>query len=154
MILKLQLIHTVIQLSLHILLSKFGREKKSDSKDTDAEESSPKSESHSASSKADGKETKEKQIKELNEKQDKAKKEKSKETKKAGAKTAVASMLRAKKDMSNDLVGEKTTGDALKDGLSRLMQTFVEFINPMENIYQVGEVEHIDGWQEFWQRIC
>jgi hypothetical protein len=104
---------------------------KSDSKDIDAGESSAKSESHSSSSKPEGKETKEKQTKELNEKQDKAKKEKSKETKKAGAKTAVASMLKAKKDMSNDIVGEKTTGDALKDGLSGLMQTFVEFINPM-----------------------
>ncbi|MGI6502154.1 MAG: C40 family peptidase [Anaerostipes sp.] len=104
---------------------------KSDSKDTDAGESSSKSENHSSSAKSEGKEIKEKQTKELNEKQDKSKKEKSKETKKAGAKTAVASMLKAKKDMSNDMVGEKTTGDALKDGLGGLMQTFVEFINPM-----------------------
>ncbi len=100
------------------------------SKDTDAGETHSKSDA-SSSTKSEGKETKERQTKELNEKQDKAKKEKSKETKKAGAKTAVAAMFKAKKDMSNDIVGEKTTGDALKDGLGGLMQTFVEFINPM-----------------------
>ncbi|MDO5292751.1 MAG: NlpC/P60 family protein [bacterium] len=78
-----------------------------------------------------GKETKEMKAKELKETKKTIKKEKAKEIKKAGAKTAVASMFKAKKDMSNDLVGEKVTGNALKDGLSGLMQTFVEFINPM-----------------------
>jgi uncharacterized protein YycO len=86
------------------------------------------------SSSSDSKEGKEKQTKVLNEKQDKAKKEKAKESKKAGTKTAVASMFKAKKDMSNDLVRDRSTGDAFKDGLSGLMQTFVEFINPMRQV--------------------
>lgn len=60
-----------------------------------------------------------------------AKKEKSKEQKKAGAKTAVASMLRAKKELSNDLVGNKVTGDALKDGNTGLVYVITEFLNPV-----------------------
>ncbi len=64
-------------------------------------------------------------------KQEQVKKEREQEKKKLGAKTAVASMLKAKKDLSNDLVGEGVTGDAFKDGLSGLMQTFVECINPV-----------------------
>jgi len=55
----------------------------------------------------------------------------SKEKKKAAAKTAVANVFRGKADMSNDLVSEKTTGDALADGNRGLMKTFVTAINPM-----------------------
>ena len=73
----------------------------------------------------------EKHDKTINDKKESAKKEKAKETKKLGVKTAVASMFKAKKDLSNDLVSEKVTGDAFKDGLSGFMQTVAEFINPM-----------------------
>lgn len=76
-------------------------------------------------------EKQQKSEKNVDAKHEKVKKEKKQEKKKLGAKTAVASMLKAKKDVSNDLVGERVTGDAFKDGLSGLMQTFVEFINPM-----------------------
>lgn len=69
--------------------------------------------------------------KELNKKQDSAKKEKSKEQKKAASKTSVATLLRAKKDVANDLVNDKSTGNAFSDGVSGLLKTFVEFINPM-----------------------
>lgn len=68
---------------------------------------------------------------ELNKKQNQAKKEKAKEQKKAAAKTSIATMFRAKKDMSNDLVSDKATGDAMRDGISGLMKTFVDLINPM-----------------------
>ena len=64
-------------------------------------------------------------------KKENAKKEKSKEQKKAGAKTAVASMLRAKKELSNDLVGNKVTGDALKDGNTGLVYVITELLNPV-----------------------
>ena len=40
-------------------------------------------------------------------------------------------MLRAKKDMSNDLVSDRATGDAMRDGISGLMKTFVDLMNPM-----------------------
>ena len=60
-----------------------------------------------------------------------AKKAKSKETKAAATKTAVANLFKAKADMSNDLVSDKVTGDALKDGNSGLVKTFTTFINPM-----------------------
>lgn len=60
-----------------------------------------------------------------------AKKAKSKETKVAATKTAVANLFKAKADMSNDLVSEKVTGDALKDGNSGLVKTFTTVINPM-----------------------
>lgn len=69
--------------------------------------------------------------KELDKKKENAKKEKNKETKKAGAKTAVAQMLRAKKELSNDLVGNKVTGDALKDGNTGLVHMLTEALNPM-----------------------
>lgn len=69
--------------------------------------------------------------KDLDKKQDSAKKEKSKEQKKAASKTSVATLLRAKKDVANDLVNDKFTGNAFADGVSGLLKTFVEFINPM-----------------------
>jgi len=79
----------------------------------------------------DSKFEKENKQKELNKKQDNAKKEKSKEQKKASTKTSIATMLRAKKDMSNDLVNDKSTGNAFMDGVSGLLKTFVDLINPM-----------------------
>lgn len=68
---------------------------------------------------------------EMTSKEKAAKKEKSKETKKAATKTAVANFLKAKADMSNDIVTDKVTGDALKDGNSGLVKTFTTVINPM-----------------------
>lgn len=91
--------------------------------------------SHSSSSdskeKSDSGHEASKKEKEHDKKKENAKKEKSKEQKKAGAKTAVASMLRAKKELSNDLVGNKVTGDALKDGNTGMMRMLTEAINPM-----------------------
>ena len=69
--------------------------------------------------------------KELDKKKENAKKEKSKETKKAGAKTAVANLLKAKAELSNDLVGNKTTGDALMDGNTGMMKILTYYLNPM-----------------------
>ena len=79
----------------------------------------------------DSKFDKEAKKKDLDKKQDLAKKEKAKEQKKAASKTSVATLLRAKKDMSNDLVNDKSTGNAFADGVSGLLKTFVDFINPM-----------------------
>lgn len=79
----------------------------------------------------DSKFDKEATKKDLDKKQDSAKKEKSKEQKKAASKTSVATLLRAKKDVANDLVNDKSTGNAFADGVSGLLKTFVEFINPM-----------------------
>ena len=69
--------------------------------------------------------------KDLDKKQESAKKEKSREQKKAASKTSVATMLRAKKDFSNDLVNDKSTGNAFADGVTGLLKTFAAFINPM-----------------------
>ena len=69
--------------------------------------------------------------KEMSSSEKSAKKAKSKETKAAATKTAVANLFKAKADMSNDLVSEKVTGDALKDGNSGLVKTFTTVINPM-----------------------
>lgn len=63
-----------------------------------------------------------------------AKKALKKEQKKAASKTAVASMFRAKKEMSNDLVREKISGDALKDGNSGLLRIATEYLNPMRYV--------------------
>ena len=79
----------------------------------------------------DSKFDKESKQKELNKKQDSAKKEKSKEQKKAASKTSIATMLRAKKDMANDLASDKSTGNAFSDGVSGLLKTFVDLVNPM-----------------------
>ena len=62
------------------------------------------------------------------------KSEKKKEQKKAASKTAVASMFRAKKEMSNDLVRDSVTGDALKDGNSGLLRLATEYLNPMRYV--------------------
>lgn len=69
--------------------------------------------------------------KEQDNKKEKAKKEKSKEAKKAGAKVAVANFLKAKAEMSNDLVANNVTGDALKDGNTGLMKVLTHYLNPM-----------------------
>lgn len=74
------------------------------------------------------------QKKNLDKKQDTAKKEKAKEQKKAATKSSVATMLRAKKDMSNDLASDKSTGNALRDGISGLMKTFVDLMNPIRMV--------------------
>ncbi len=69
--------------------------------------------------------------KEISSSEKSARKAKSKETKAAATKTAVANLFKAKADMSNDLVSEKVTGDALKDGNSGLVKSFTTVINPM-----------------------
>lgn len=92
----------------------------SDSSQKDSKEKGESS-SHQASEKE----------KELDSKKEKAKKEKSKEAKKAGAKTAVANLLKAKAELSNDLVGNKVTGDALKDGNTGMMKMLTHALNPM-----------------------
>lgn len=60
--------------------------------------------------------------------------EKKKEQKKAASRTAVASMFRAKKEMSNDLVKEQVSGDALKDGNTGLLRIATEYLNPMRYV--------------------
>ena len=72
--------------------------------------------------------------KEIDSKKEAAKKEKSKEAKKAGAKVAVANLLKAKAEMSNDLSGEKVTGDAMKDGNTGMMKILTHYLNPMTYI--------------------
>jgi len=69
--------------------------------------------------------------KEQDNKKEKAKKEKSKEAKKAGAKVAVANLLKAKAELSNDLVANNVTGDALKDGNTGLIKILSHYLNPM-----------------------
>ena len=98
--------------------------------------SEPSSHSNSSDSKekSDSGHEASKKEKEQDNKKENAKKEKSKEQKKAGAKTAVATMLRAKKELSNDLVGNKVTGDALKDGNTGLVGMLTELLNPMTYI--------------------
>jgi len=63
-----------------------------------------------------------------------AKAGKSKETKKAASKTAVANMLKAKKEMSNELASDKSTGDAMRDGNTGLMRVLTEYLNPMHYV--------------------
>lgn len=60
--------------------------------------------------------------------------EKKTEQKKAASKTAVASMFRAKKEMSNDLVRDQVSGDALKDGNTGLLRVATEYLNPMRYV--------------------
>ena len=109
----------------------------SESELSDGISSSGSTEPSSCSNSSDSKEKSDsgneasKKEKEHDNKKENAKKEKSKEEKKAGAKTAVASMLRAKRELSNDLVGNKVTGDAMADGNTGMMKMFTEMINPM-----------------------
>lgn len=79
-------------------------------------------------------EKKEKETKQHEAKENTAKKTKSKETKKAAAKTALASVFQAKKELSNGLVSDKVTGDALKDGNSGMLRVMTEVINPMRYV--------------------
>ncbi len=69
--------------------------------------------------------------KDISAKEKEAKKTKSKETKRAATKTALANVFRAKKELSNDLVREEVSGDALKDGSKGLVSVFIEAVNPM-----------------------
>lgn len=80
------------------------------------------------------KETKTEETKQLDTKQKNAEKAKSKETKKDAAKTALASVFQAKKELSNGLVSDKVTGDALKDGNTGMLRVFTEAINPMRYV--------------------
>lgn len=60
------------------------------------------------------------------------KKSEGKAKKKATSKLSVANMLRAKKDLSNDLAGKgRDSGDAFSDGKSGLVGTLLDVINPM-----------------------
>ena len=60
------------------------------------------------------------------------KKKENKERKKQSTKISVAGMLRAKKDVSNELAGGgANTGDAFADGKSGLVGTLLEMVNPM-----------------------
>lgn len=105
---------------------------------SEGEDTSTDSSSHSSSKEKDVKESKEssdsrqsEKEKEIDNKKETAKKEKSKEAKKAGAKVAVANLLKAKAEMSNDLSGEKVTGDAMKDGNTGMMKILTHYLNPM-----------------------
>jgi len=105
---------------------------------SEGEATSTDSSSHSSSREKDSKESKESSAsrqsekeKEIDSKKEAAKKEKNKEAKKAGAKVAVANLLKAKAEMSNDLSGEKVTGDAMKDGNSGMMKILTHYLNPM-----------------------
>ena len=99
-------------------------------------EPSSHSENHDSKENTENSHEASKKEKETEHKKEDVKKEKSKEQKKAGAKTAVANLLRAKRELSNDLVGEKVTGDALKDGNTGLMHILTEVINPMTYLRQ------------------
>ncbi|MDD3139429.1 MAG: NlpC/P60 family protein [Lachnospiraceae bacterium] len=85
-----------------------------------------------------GKEKTAKEIKELDSRAKSAQKAKSKETKKAATKTAVASVFKAKKELSNSLASDKSTGDAMKDGNSGLIRVLTEAINPMRYVKSLG----------------
>jgi len=105
---------------------------------SEGEATSTDSSSHSSSREKDSKESKESSAsrqsekeKEIDSKKEAEKKEKNKEAKKAGAKVAVANLLKAKAEMSNDLSGEKVTGDAMKDGNSGMMKILTHYLNPM-----------------------
>ena len=71
-------------------------------------------------------------------KENKAKDEDEKETKKAGAMTAIANMFQAKKEISNGVSSDETSGDAMKDGNTGLVKVFTEAINPMHYAKLLG----------------
>lgn len=102
--------------------------------DLDADTGSSHSSKEEAKDRSDsskGEDKKAEKGKELEAKEKDAKAGKSKETKKAASKTAVASMLMAKKELSNGLASDKSTGDAMRDGNTGLMRVLTEYINPM-----------------------
>ena len=74
----------------------------------------------------------------LQRKEEKIKKEKKKEQKRAASKTAVATMLQAKKELSNELVNDKATGNAMKDGVRGLLKSAVDLLNPMRILKSLG----------------
>ncbi len=98
---------------------------------TDSSSSSNTSEKDSKEKKESSSNQRSEKEKEIDSKKEAAKKEKSKEAKKAGAKVAVANLLKAKAEMSNDLSGEKVTGDAMKDGNTGMMKILTYYLNPM-----------------------
>lgn len=110
----------------------------SESIDPSEEKSDSPTPSHSKNEKeskaSSHEEKKEKETKQFEAKENTAKKTKSKETKKAAAKTALASVFQAKKEISNGLVSDKVTGDALKDGNSGMLRVMTEVINPMRYV--------------------
>ena len=98
---------------------------------TDSSSSSNTSEKDSKEKKESSSNQRSEKEKEIDSKKEAVKKEKSKEAKKAGAKVAVANLLKAKAEMSNDLSGEKVTGDAMKDGNTGMMKILTYYLNPM-----------------------
>lgn len=74
----------------------------------------------------------------LQRKEEKIKKEKKKEQKRAASKTAVATMLQAKKELSNELVNDKATGNAMKDGVRGLLKSAADLLNPMRILKSLG----------------
>ena len=103
-------------------------------KDAGSKENRSKLKEEKDSNQFSSKETKTEETKQLETSKKTAEKAKSKETKKAAAKTALASVFQAKKELSNGLVSDKTTGDALKDGNTGLLRVFTEAINPMRYV--------------------
>ena len=66
-------------------------------------------------------------------------KEKSEATKKAAAKTALANVFKAKKDVSSELSGTKeATGNAFTDGKQGLVNFILETLNPMTYLKQLA----------------
>ena len=90
------------------------------------------------SEKSPGNTSKFEEKKELDSKSKSEKKAKSKEGKKAAAKTALASVFKAKKEFSNEHASDKSTGDALRDGNTGIMRVFTEFVNPMRYVKSFG----------------
>lgn len=74
----------------------------------------------------------------LQRKEEKIKKEKKKEQKRAASKTAVATMFQAKKELSNELVNDTATGNAMKDGVRGLLKSAVDLLNPMRILKSLG----------------
>ena len=58
------------------------------------------------------------------------KKEISKDKKAAASKTAVANMLKARKEMAKEIEGEAITGDAMRDGSSGMLKIMLREVNP------------------------
>ena len=47
-------------------------------------------------------------------------------------------MLQAKKELSNELVNDKATGNAMKDGVRGLLKSAVDLLNPMRILKSLG----------------
>ena len=103
-----------------------------------SKEQNSKAQENSKFEEGTSKEASVKDTKELDSKAKSEKKAKSKEGKKAAAKTALASVFKAKKEFSNELASDKSTGDALRDGNTGIMRVFTEFINPMRYVKSLG----------------